>query len=398
MAAINIQFLLFVLVVALIALAATLYVKMLQNALKLADLERAYRNMTAQKTESVDQVEDYYHALLEQIPAGIIVVGRGGKIGYSNSAAEKLLAQTARSVKKTPLTRFVTDFELSKKIDDAFKGKEIDREIIVKRPEKRVLRTLISPIREDDAIRGAVVILEDVTRLRRLEATRQELVSSFSHELRTPIASCQAALEALTEWKADKDPSQRERFLKNLKGQVERLSALVAEMMQLTRLETGSSILKKHKVKADDLVEGAVTAVEVIAHAKGIDVESDVSGDFEVNVDPQLFGQALVNLASNAVKFTDKGGVVRIEAREVDKKAVFTVSDTGIGIPKEAIPHIFERFYRVDKHRSRAAGGTGLGLALTKHIVEAHKGKIKVESAMYEGSTFSISLRKPQRA
>jgi len=387
-------FIVTILLICFVMLSLTLYIKLNQSALRLKDLEEVYKTMASKKTESLGQVEDYYHALIEEIPAGVIVVGKGGKIDYANSAAERLLAKGAKGIKKTPLARFIGDFELSKKIDEAFKGKEIDREIVVKRPEERILRSLISPIKKGDKVQGAVVILEDVTRLRRLEATRQELVSSFSHELRTPIASCQAALEALTEWKADKDPEERKRFLTNLTGQVERLSALVTEMMQLTRLESGSSILNKRKIEAYDLVKAVVAAVEVIAQAKGVTVEHNATDGLTVNVDPQLFGQALINLADNAVKFTDKGGLVRIEAHADGNRAVFRVSDTGVGIPKDALPHIFERFYRVDKHRSREAGGTGLGLALTKHIIEAHKGKIAVESVMYEGSTFSIIIRK----
>lgn len=371
-----------------------LLVRLRRSGVIIRELKRENRAQTIREKETLAEIDHYYHALLEQIPAGVIVAGRGGKITYANTTAERMLAAGSRSVKKTPLVKFASNFELSKKIDEALAGKESEREIVINRPKETILRALMSPIKEDGEVQGAVVILEDVTKLRRLEATRQELISGFSHELRTPIASCQAALEALTEWGADRDPAERKRFLDNLNLQVDHLSRLIAEMLQLTRLESGASILEKRVVKATDLIADTVTAVGMQAEAKSVRLESSSADGLAVKVDPQLFLQALINLADNAVKYTDKGGLVLLEAREEGRQALFRVTDTGSGIPKEAIPHIFQRFYRVDKHRSRAAGGTGLGLALTKHIVEAHRGRLSVESALHDGSSFTITVRK----
>lgn len=382
-----------------ITLSIFLYVRARKSEKELSLLEIAYKVVQARGNEALDAEKEYYEGLMDQIPAGIIIVGKTGKITYSNDAAEKLLITRKQDLKRLPLSRFAVDFELSRRLSEALKGKEVIREVKITRPEERILRARIRPIAKNGQVQGAVAVLEDVTKLRRLEQTRQEFVSSFSHELRTPLASCQATLEALLEWKADRDPKEREKFLKNLFQQMKYLSSLITKMLQLTKLESGTSILKKIEVEADDLISEALNAVQVLAQAKRVNLEKAVPPGISVNVDRELFVQALINLLDNAIKYTQSGGLVLIEAREEDNQVFFSVTDTGQGIPKEALPHIFERFYRVDKHRSREEGGTGLGLALTKHIVEAHKGKIAVESALYGGSTFTIAVKKsPKKA
>jgi signal transduction histidine kinase len=144
-----------------------------------------------------------------------------------------------------------------------------------------------------------------------------------------------------------------------------------------------------------ELAAEAVDAVSVLAEAKDIQINLSTSTGLTVMADRRLFIQALINLLDNAIKYTEPGGLVRLEVATAGKRTKFMISDTGRGIPKEALPHIFDRFYRVDKHRSRDAGGTGLGLAITKHIAEAHNGKIKVESVLHEGSTFTIFIKSP---
>jgi two-component system phosphate regulon sensor histidine kinase PhoR len=381
-----------------ITLSIFLYLRVRKSEKELSLLETAYKAVQARGDEALRAEREYYESLLDQIPAGIIIVGKTGKITYSNTAAEKLLITRKRDLKRLPLSRFAVDFELSKRLTEALEGKEVVREINIARPQERILRARIRPIPENGKVQGAVAVLEDVTKLRRLEQTRQEFISSFSHELRTPIASCQATLEALLEWEADRDPKEREKFLKNLSQQMEHLSSLITKMLQLTKLESGASILKKSKARADDLIDKALSAVRAQAQAKGVNLERAVSPGIFVKVDHELFVQALINLLDNAIKYTQSGGLVLIEAREADNQVFFSVTDTGQGIPKDALPHIFERFYRVDKHRSREEGGTGLGLALTKHIVEAHKGKIAVESALYDSSTFTISLKRSSKS
>lgn len=351
------------------------------------------REIQSHADEELRAERSRFASMLEELPAGVIIFNPNGKITFANASAERLLVTRKRDLKNTPLSRFTVDFALSKKIGEALAGKEVVKEIKIRKPDERIIRAWIRPVIADGKVIEAVAVLEDVTRLRRLEDMRRELVSSFSHELRTPIASNQATLEALMDMGADEDPVERRKFLKNLRTQTEHLSNLVTEMLQLTKLESGAAIASLESVGALDMAAEAVEAVQVLAEAKDITLTMNAPAHLVVQADRRLFIQALINLLDNAIKYTESGGLVTLVVSGAGKKAAFAVSDTGRGIPKEALPNIFDRFYRVDKHRSRDAGGTGLGLAITKHIVEAHNGKIKVESVLHEGSTFTISIK-----
>lgn len=356
-------------------------------------LSQSNRESRAHAEENLRSERARFESMLEELPAGVIIINPNGKITFANSSAERLMVTKKRDLKNTPLSRFSVDFALSKQISTALKGTEVVKEINIRKPEERVIRAWIRPVVAEGQVIEAVAILEDVTRLRRLEDMRRELVSSFSHELRTPIASNQATLEALLDMGADEDPTVRRKFLKNLRTQTEHLSNLVTEMLLLTRLESGAAIAKLDKVETAEMVEEAAEAVSVLAEAKEISLRSSAPKGLFAMADHRLFIQALINLLDNAIKYTDGGGTVSLSVAQKGKRVLFTISDTGRGIPKDALPHIFDRFYRVDKHRSRDAGGTGLGLAITKHIVEAHNGKVIVESVLYEGSTFTISIK-----
>jgi two-component system, OmpR family, phosphate regulon sensor histidine kinase PhoR len=358
-----------------------------------SSLAASNRELRARAEEDIRSERVRFESMLEELPAGVIIINPNGKITFANSSANRLLVTKKRDLKNAPLSRFSVDFALSKQIGEALSGTEIVKEIKVRKPEERIIRAWIRPVMSGGKVVEAVAVLEDVTRLRRLEDMRRELVSSFSHELRTPIASNQATLEALLDMGADEDPVARRKFLKNLRTQTEHLSNLVTEMLQLTKLESGAAIAKLEAIDAADMAAEAVDAIRVLAEAKDIRLALNAPAGVSVMADRRLFIQALINLLDNAIKYTESGGLVSLAVTNSGKRAVFTVSDTGRGIPKDALPHIFDRFYRVDKHRSRDAGGTGLGLAITKHIAEAHNGRVKVESVLHEGSTFTITIK-----
>jgi len=383
------------LVVAIISLVAAVYLglKLWAAARENNELAAAARDARIRADDDVRTARAYYDDLLDRIPAAVIIIGASGKVRYANKAAESLLITSKRDVKTSPLSRFSVDFELAKQMAEALKGRRVIKEIHIKKPFERAIRAAIQPIEAAGAENEVVAVLEDVTELRRLETARRELVTSFSHELRTPIAANRATLEALLDMGADNEAGERRRFLKNLRVQTEHLSNLVNEMLQLSRLETGDAIAKPKKEKAKDLIKEAVAAVAVLAEAKGVAIETAAPSGISAKADRRLFVQALINLLDNAVKYTDSGGLVRVSAAESHKGSVqFTVTDTGRGIPKAAVNQVFGRFYRVDKHRSREAGGTGLGLAIAKHIVEAHSGTIEVASTLHEGTTFIITI------
>ncbi len=384
------------LLVAIISLAAASYLgwKLWAAVGVNRELADAAREARIRADDDVRTARAYYDDLLDRIPAAVIIVGASGKVRYANKAAESLLVTPNKDVKTSPLSRFSVDFELAKQMAEALKGRRVIKEIHIKKPFERTIRAGIQPIEANGTETEVVAVLEDVTELRRLETARRELVTSFSHELRTPIAANRATLEALLDMGADNEAGERRRFLKNLRVQTEHLSNLVNEMLQLSRLETGDAIAKPKKEKGKDMIGEAVAAVAVLAEAKGVAIETSVPSGICAKADRHLFVQALINLLDNAVKYTDPGGLILVSAAESGrgKSVQFTVTDTGRGIPKAAVNQVFGRFYRVDKHRSRNAGGTGLGLAITKHIVEAHGGTIEVASTLHEGTTFTITI------
>lgn len=387
-------------IVALVLLGLALSIWAVTAQIRYAAAAREADLLTVSNRELRSRAEDdiraervRFESMLEELPAGVIIINPNGKITFANSSANRLLVTKKRDLKNAPLSRFSVDFALSKQIGEALSGTEVVKEIKVRKPEERVIRAWIRPVTADGKVVEAVAVLEDVTRLRRLEDMRRELVSSFSHELRTPIASNQATLEALLDMGADEDPAVRRKFLKNLRTQTEHLSNLVTEMLQLTKLESGAAIAKLETVDSSELAAEAGEAIAVLADAKDIRVAINAPTGVTVKADRRLFIQALINLMDNAIKYTDSGGLVSLTVTSKGKRVMFAVSDTGRGIPKDALPNIFDRFYRVDKHRSRDAGGTGLGLAITKHIVEAHNGKVSVESVLHEGSTFTIAIK-----
>jgi two-component system phosphate regulon sensor histidine kinase PhoR len=270
------------------------------------DLVGQIREITFKSAEEIEDTRDYYDVLLDQIPVGVIIVNHAGKIHYANKAAEHLLITPRRNVKKSPLSRFSLDFELAKQIRSALDGSRVVAELTIKKPAERVLRALIKPVESDGRISEAIAVLEDVTELRRLETARRELVTSFSHELRTPIAANRATLEALLDMGADQYPAERERFLKHLRVQTEHLSNLVTEMLQLSHLETGEAITKLKKIAATEILDSAVSAIEILAEAKDIVVRPSAPPDLIVKADKSLLTQAMINLLDNAIKYTKR--------------------------------------------------------------------------------------------
>jgi len=242
---------------------------------------------------------------------------------------------------------------------------------------------------------GIIVVLNDVTRLRRLENMRKEFVSNVSHEIKTPLTAIKGFVETLSHG-AMENPGEAKRFLNIIEKHVNRLVAIIEDLMRLSVIE------QKDKSKEIKLIKGNIrsvikTAIQVCqakAEAKSIKVDLICNEDISAGIDPPLLEQAAVNLLDNAVKYSDKDGLVQIEAIITDTEVCISFKDYGIGIPKEHLPRLFERFYRVDKARSRKLGGTGLGLAIVKHIIQTHGGYVTVESKSGKGSNFVIHLPK----
>jgi two-component system, OmpR family, phosphate regulon sensor histidine kinase PhoR len=240
---------------------------------------------------------------------------------------------------------------------------------------------------------GALIVLNDVTRLRRLENIRRDFVSNVSHEIKTPITAIKGFVETLRDG-AVTNPVDEKRFLEIIEKHVVRLEAIVEDLLNLSKIEQESEKEGVALVESrmNEILQNALQICHVRAADKEIKIAIFCAESIVAKVDPSLLEQAIMNLLDNAIKYSDEGGTIKIEATQGEASVVIAVSDQGCGINKEHLPRLFERFYRVDKARSRQLGGTGLGLAIVKHIVQAHGGHISVESTPGKGSVFSIHL------
>jgi two-component system phosphate regulon sensor histidine kinase PhoR len=255
--------------------------------------------------------------------------------------------------------------------------------------QRRSWHVIATPL-QDVEPQACLIMIQDLTRLRQLETARRDFVSNVSHELRTPLASLKVLVETLRDGAMD-DPSAAQRFLDRIETEVDDLTHLVQEMLELSRIESGQALLYPGPISVAEVVLPPVERLRPLAERAGLTLLLDLVPDLPpVLADLKRLQQVFTNLVHNAIKFTHPGGEVRVTARVGESEVVFTVHDTGIGIPSEDLPRIFERFYKAD--RARTSGGTGLGLAIAKHIVLAHGGRIWVESALGQGSAFYFTI------
>jgi len=253
--------------------------------------------------------------------------------------------------------------------------------------------TLLRGGGDEEGAVGAVVVLNDVTRLKRLEAVRRDFVANVSHELKTPVTSIKGFAETLEDG-ALEDPEAARRFVRIIAGQADRLNSIIGDLLALSTLEQseGESRLSLSEADVCDVLKVAVDVCEPRAQARNIHLSIDCATCLLGAVSPPLLEQAVVNLIDNAVKYSPEGSDVSVSLEEAADEVVISVSDHGPGISREHVARLFERFYRVDKARSRDLGGTGLGLAIVKHIAQAQGGSVSVDSTVGKGSTFRIHL------
>jgi two-component system phosphate regulon sensor histidine kinase PhoR len=261
--------------------------------------------------------------------------------------------------------------------------------------ERRVYDLHIAPLRQREVVygsdvRGAVGVFFDITRLERLERVRQEFLSNVSHELRTPLTSIITFAETLQDG-ALEDEAAAYRFVQIIGRNAGRMRSLIEDIMELSAIESGVTHLEVREVRLQPLVRETFNALASKAEGCGVTLNNEVALDAVVRADPRRLEQMLLNLVENAIKFSRRGGAVRVR-HERGTRELISVEDSGEGIPPEHLSRIFERFYRVDRARSRELGGTGLGLAIVKHLARAHGGEVSVRSTMNEGTTFTIEL------
>jgi two-component system phosphate regulon sensor histidine kinase PhoR len=242
-------------------------------------------------------------------------------------------------------------------------------------------------------IRGVVLVFHDITEIKKLEKMRKDFVANVSHELKTPVTSVIGFTETLLDG-AMEDEELTTKFLTIMLSESKRLQTLISELLELSKIEHEHFTLDFQPVKMGELLKETIMVLEDKARAKDIVIINEIETEAEALGETGRIRQIMMNLVTNAISYTPPGGKVMVSVLNAEDGVLFSVKDTGIGMDQDQIPRIFERFYRVDKARSRNQGGTGLGLAIVKHLVEAHEGHINVESTAGEGTTFQITFKK----
>lgn len=342
-------------------------------------------------------------ALLKGMGEAVVMIDESEKILVANPVAERLLrlpdGYVGQRVAEACDYRRIADIVSEVLWSEDAAVREID--LPGKRGEVRHLTVSASPIIPHGVILGVVLVLTDVTRLRRLERVRRDFVANVSHELRTPIATIRSAAETLLLAELDLDDVMLD-FLETIERNSVRMGEIVEDLLTLSRLEAAGDELSLTEVNLAPVFAELYNRCEPLAAAAHVDFEMVVSEDLPaVFVEEGATRQILQNLVENAIKYTPAGGQVVLRAKRPNRKRIrIDIADSGIGIPSEHLPRIFERFYRVDMGRSREVGGTGLGLAIVKHLVRKLKGRISVESSEGEGTTFTLWFRvyRPEKA
>jgi len=349
-----------------------------------------------EKVQDLDQERAKVTAILDGMVEGVVAVDGHEHVLVMNERARAIFGLGAMRGEHKPFLEVIRNVELHELFRDSRAGSPgcvLRREVRLAAPAGRVLEVQALPLALGGDEWGLVMVLHDVTELRRLEDVRTEFVANVSHELRTPLTAIHGYLETLLEG-ALEEPEHARKFLEIVFRHTERLGRLISDLAELSNIELGRITLALARTPLGEVVDSVVAIIGPRAARGGVRLASAVPpGLVAVTADHDRLVQILINLVDNAVKYTPRGGDVRIGAEPIAGDRVeVTVTDTGIGIPRSDLPRITERFYRVDKARSRELGGTGLGLAIVKHLVLAHGGELAIESEVEQGTTVRFTL------
>ncbi|MCP5462178.1 MAG: PAS domain-containing protein [bacterium] len=364
-------------------------------------LARLMNKMAMQLNERIDTVvrqRNELDAVFSSMTDGVIAVDSSERIISINRAAVRLLELEPDAVRGKLIHEAIRNADLQNFVRRVFNSAAgIDYEFRIYKNRQEQFFKIYGAILKDSQGQfiGAVVIITDITQSRKLEIVRRDFVANVSHELRTPIAAIKGASELLISGDIDNDKDKAE-FLSIIDVQTERLSLIIDDLLALSRIEQEENKEEKDLsvMPIKDVIASAIHDCEVFATEKKILIKFTCDDNLTAKIQPRLLEQAVVNLIENAIKYSDAGSHVAVAASEQGKEVIVSVKDNGCGIPHEHLSRIFERFYRVDKSRSRKNGGTGLGLAIVKHIAHLHGGRVDVESKPNSGSTFYVTLQK----
>lgn len=350
-------------------------------------------DITSSKTNGIDFSPVLLDATLNEMREGLLVIDHEMRVVASNRTANDLFSNVDDSINSRRLTELTRNPAIYDAFLDGVRGTErAGVKVETYGRERRVFDLRVVPFRATNGrgAGGAVGVFFDVTRLERLEIVRQEFLSNVSHELRTPLTSIIALAETL-EAGALEDREHNRRFLSIIQKNAARMHRLIDDILELSAIEAGNVQVRPEIIALRPLVEDVVGTLSAAAAARTVTIHTLVTGEAEIFADPHRLVQMLTNLIENAIKFNRNGGTVSITHLS-DSRDQIRVEDTGEGIPSHHLDRLFERFYRVDRARSRELGGTGLGLAIVKHLARAHGGEVTVESRFGKGTCFTIEL------
>ena len=372
-------------------------------------------DLTDGQSQEIFALGKLFEATMNGMREGLLVVDKDMRIVASNTAAHRLFNLSGAKLDAQRLTELTRNPAIYSAFLDALQGTERSGvKVETHGPERLIFDLRVVPldrsggrpriqggtndqsaegVRTKQAAQGALGVFIDITRIERLESVRQEFLSNVSHELRTPLTAILAFVETLEAGAID-DPESAHRFLTIIRKNANRMNDLIGDILELSAIEAGDASVRAEEVELKPIVNDVISTLAKRVESQGVSVNNAVGSEVTVFADARRLEQMLTNLVENAIKFTREHGcvTVKFEAGELDGRDRIVVEDNGEGIPAQHLERLFERFYRVDRARSRELGGTGLGLAIVKHLARAHGGEVTVASDLGRGSTFTIEL------
>ena len=379
------------LLVVAVLLVRTFLAKPVTGSTQAADIGAESTNQ--ESSAEIFALGKLFEATMSGMREGLLVVDKDMRVVASNTAAHGLFNPSRGKLETQRLTELTRSPAIYSAFLDALKGIERSGvKVETRGPERLVFDLRVVPLDSANGkgAQGALGVFIDITRIERLEHVRQEFLSNVSHELRTPLTAILAFVETLEAGAID-DTESAHRFLSIIRKNANRMNELIGDILELSAIEAGNVQVRAEQLELNAIVNDVISSLATKTESQGVSVMNAVAREATVFADARRLEQMLTNLVENAIKFNRENGRVTIRLEPGDRDRI-VVEDTGEGIPAQHLERLFERFYRVDRARSRDMGGTGLGLAIVKHLARAHGGEVTVTSELGKGSTFTIEL------
>ncbi|TYP57450.1 ATP-binding protein [Thermosediminibacter litoriperuensis] len=356
---------------------------------KLTDMFNFLTGRLKATLEEISEEKEKMEAILTNMADGVIALNGRGEVIHINPAARRMLQLEGEQLGQDFVDKLREIFNINP--EDFQKAELAQLEVLVK-VRDGTLKAIFAPLTGDGRVAGYILLLQDITKQQRLDEMRREFVANVSHELRTPLTTIKSYAETLLDGALD-DSSVARQFLSVINDEADRMTRLVNDLLELSHLDNRETNWDRKPIRIDGILTAVISKMMVNIRKKGLELEYDLPEDLpEVFADRDKMEQVFQNILSNAIKYTPQGGRIFVKAKNLGSRVQVSIRDTGIGIPREDLPRIFERFYRVDKTGSRELGGTGLGLSIAREIVLAHEGEISIQSELGQGTEVIIKL------